>query len=114
MSDVTLDSFTTFGDLLKHLRLRARLTQDEFGLAVGYSRAHVARLEGNQRTPDVTAVKARFVEALHLQKEPALAARLDEANLNAQWAAGRTMTLEQAVAYVYVPEGGEADEPPVR
>src|SRR6185295_2020231 len=67
--DVALDSFTTFGELLRHLRLRAHLTQDEFGLAVGYSRAHVARLENGQRLPDVGAVRARFAEALHLKDE---------------------------------------------
>lgn len=52
-------SFTTFGELLKHLRQHAQMTQDEFGLAVGYSRAHIARLESNQRTPDAGAVQAR-------------------------------------------------------
>ena len=76
MSDFTPQSFATFGELLKHLRLRAHLTQDEFGLTVGYSRAHVARLESNQRTPDVSAVRARFIEALGLQQEPHLATRL--------------------------------------
>jgi transcriptional regulator with XRE-family HTH domain len=52
MSDVTLDSFTSFGELLRYLRRRARLTQDEFGLAVGYSLEHVARLENGQRWVD--------------------------------------------------------------
>jgi predicted ATPase/DNA-binding XRE family transcriptional regulator len=66
----------TFGDLLKRLRQRARLTQEELGLAVGYSRAHVARLESGQRTPDPSAVKARFLEALDLSGEPDLAERL--------------------------------------
>ena len=37
MSDATLDSFATFGALLKHLRKRARLTLRELGIAVGYS-----------------------------------------------------------------------------
>src|SRR5262245_26695811 len=78
MPDTSPNAFTTFGDLLKHLRQRTQLTQEEFGLAVGYSRAHVARLEGNQRTPAVGAVRARFVEALHLQDKPLLAARLIE------------------------------------
>jgi predicted ATPase len=78
MSDVSPNSFTTFGELLKHLRLRARLTQDEFGLAVGYSRAHVARLESGQRLPDVTMVKSVLVPALHLEHEPDLTARLVE------------------------------------
>ncbi len=62
-------SFTTFGELLKHLRQRAQMTQDEFGLAVGYSRAHIARLESNQRLPDAGAVKARFFEPLDLKPD---------------------------------------------
>ena len=36
---LSLDSFTTFGALLKYLRQRQRLTQREFGLAVGYGDA---------------------------------------------------------------------------
>jgi predicted ATPase len=71
-----LETIDTFGELLKHLRQRARLTQDEFGLAVGYSRAHVARLESNQRAPDLSIVRARFPTALGLQHESDLAARL--------------------------------------
>ena len=31
------------------------MTQDELGLAVSYSRAHIARLENNQRLPDPSA-----------------------------------------------------------
>jgi predicted ATPase len=69
-------TFTTFGDLLKHLRQRARLTQDELGLAVGYSRAHIARLESNQRSPDPANVRSRFVDALDLANEPNIATRL--------------------------------------
>ncbi len=61
--------FTTFGELLKHLRQRAQLTQDEFGLAVGYSRAHIARMESNQRLPDAGAVKARFLEPLDIRPD---------------------------------------------
>jgi non-specific serine/threonine protein kinase len=76
MSGVALDSFTTFGELLRHLRRRARLTQRELGLAVGYSEAHITRLENSQRTPDPGLVKAQFVEALGLQQEPEAAQRL--------------------------------------
>lgn len=65
----TKPAFTTFGELLKHLRQRAQLTQDEFGLAVGYSRAHIARLESNQRLPDAGAVKARFFQPLNLKPD---------------------------------------------
>lgn len=70
--------FTTFGDLLRHLRRRARMTQRDLGQAVGYSEAQIARLEGGSRLPDVVAVKGVFVEALDLKREPALAARLVE------------------------------------
>ena len=76
MANTATPTFTTFGEMLKYLRQRARLTQDELGLAVGYSRAHVARLESNQRAPDAGAVRARFVEALQLETEAALAAQL--------------------------------------
>ncbi len=67
---------TTFGDLLRHLRQRARMTQDELGLGVGYSRAHIARLENNQRLPDPSAVRARFFEPLDLKPDSPKAAQL--------------------------------------
>ena len=66
----------SFGEFLRHLRRRARLTQRELGAAVGYSEAHIARLESNQRMPDPAVVRAQFVEALHLQDEPETAAQL--------------------------------------
>ena len=71
----SLDKFATFGDLLKYLRRRERLTQLELSIAVGYSEAQITRLEKNQRLPDVTALKALFVPALHLENEPELTAR---------------------------------------
>ncbi len=37
----TPDSFATFGDLLKYLRRRERLTQLELSIAVGYSEAQI-------------------------------------------------------------------------
>lgn len=78
VSSATLDSLTTFGDLLRHLRRKARLTQREFGIAVGYSEAHVGRLESNERRPEIATVSTRFIEALDLEREPQLAARLIE------------------------------------
>ncbi len=60
---------TTFGELLRSLRQQAGLTQQEFGQAVGYSHAHVARLEGGKRLPDITAVRSLFVEALGLRPD---------------------------------------------
>lgn len=71
-------AFETFGELLRHLRLRAGLTQREFGQAVGYSDAQITRLENGQRLPDLAIVKALFVEALDLKHEPELAKQLIE------------------------------------
>jgi WD40 repeat protein/transcriptional regulator with XRE-family HTH domain len=74
----SLDSFQTFGDLLKYLRRRQRLTQLELSIAVGYSEAQIGRLENNQRRPDITALKALFIPALHIEDEPELIARFLE------------------------------------
>ena len=65
-------SFTTFGDLLKYLRRRERLTQLELSIAVGYSEGQISRLEKNLRLPDLSALKALFIPALHLEREPQL------------------------------------------
>jgi WD40 repeat protein/transcriptional regulator with XRE-family HTH domain len=71
-------SFDSFGDLLKYLRRRARLTQLELSIAVGYSESQITRLEKNQRLPDLTAIKALFIPALNLQDDPQLAAQFLE------------------------------------
>jgi transcriptional regulator with XRE-family HTH domain/DNA-binding beta-propeller fold protein YncE len=73
---LSADSFATFGDLLKYLRRRERLTQLELSIAVGYSEAQISRLEKNQRLPDLATLKALFIPALHLEHEPELSARL--------------------------------------
>ena len=72
------DSFHTFGDLLKYMRRREQLTQLELSIAVGYSETQIGKLEKNQRRPDLTALKALFVPALHLDDEPELIARFLE------------------------------------
>jgi WD40 repeat protein/transcriptional regulator with XRE-family HTH domain len=72
------ESFQTFGDLLKYLRRREHLTQLEMSIAVGYSEAQIGRLEKNQRRPDITALKALFIPALHLEDNPELTTRLLE------------------------------------
>ena len=77
-SSHSLHSFDNFGDLLKYLRRRARLTQLELSIAVGYSEAQITRLEKNQRLPDLTALKALFIPALHLEDDSQLAARFLE------------------------------------
>lgn len=73
-----LDSFTTFGDLLKYLRRRAQITQRAVGIAVGYSEAHISRLENNHLPPDLAGLVALFVPVLKLQEEPETLARLVE------------------------------------
>jgi predicted ATPase len=73
---IPVTSHDSFGALLRHLRRRARLTQRELGIAVGYSEAHIARLESGQRSPDPAVVSGQFVGALGLPGEPDLATQL--------------------------------------
>ena len=61
-----------FGEALRVLRKRARLTQDEMGRAVGYSREQIARLESGARLPDPAVVVALFVPALFERHEDVL------------------------------------------
>lgn len=68
----------TFGGYLRFLRRRARLTQTELSVAVGYSPGQISMLENGQRTPDAAAVMALFVEALGLQGDRQAAATLIE------------------------------------
>ena len=75
---IPLESFLTFGDLLKYLRRRARLTQRELSIAVGYSEAQISRLEQNLRPPDLAALTALFIPALYLEDEPVIMTRLLE------------------------------------
>jgi WD40 repeat protein/transcriptional regulator with XRE-family HTH domain/energy-coupling factor transporter ATP-binding protein EcfA2 len=77
-------SFSNFGEMLKFLRRRQQLTQLELSIAVGYSEAQISRLERNQRLPDLTAIKALFIPALHLEDEPQLAARFLELTQSAR------------------------------
>src|SRR3990172_6834379 len=75
---VTPDQFSTFGELLRHLRRQARITQRELAIAVGYSDTQISRIEQNQRVPDSTTITALFVPALYIEQEPKWVARLLE------------------------------------
>ena len=75
---VTPDQFSTFGELLRHLRRQARITQRELAIAVGYSDTQISRLEQNQRVPDAATITALFVPALYIEQEPKWVARLQE------------------------------------
>jgi transcriptional regulator with XRE-family HTH domain len=55
---------TTFGAYLRLLRRRARLTQSELGIAVGYSEGQISRLETGRRPPDLPTLIALFCPAL--------------------------------------------------
>src|SRR5690349_1646598 len=68
----------TFGDMLRYLRKRAQLTQRELAIAVGYSEAHISRLERSERLPDLSTLAALFIPALGLQDEPQTIAQLLE------------------------------------
>jgi LuxR family maltose regulon positive regulatory protein len=69
-------AFNSFGELLRYLRRRQRLTQSELATAVGYSTAQISRLEQNMRLPNPSTLEALFVPALGLEEEPELATRL--------------------------------------
>ena len=79
MSEHSGVTITTFGDLLKRLRKRAGMTQDDLAAAIGYSQSLVGALERNDRLPDVEVVIQTYLPALGLQDEPLLAAQLVEA-----------------------------------
>ncbi|MGQ0603380.1 MAG: helix-turn-helix domain-containing protein, partial [Anaerolineales bacterium] len=65
-----------FGELLRFLRRRARLSQRELSIAVGYSESQISRLENNQSAPDPATLAAVFVPALLIKDESETAARL--------------------------------------
>jgi predicted ATPase/transcriptional regulator with XRE-family HTH domain len=69
-------AFQTFGELLKSLRERARLSQRDLARLVGYHYSYMSRLESNVRLPDEITLRTRFVPALGIQDEPELIERL--------------------------------------
>lgn len=73
---LTPESFKTFGDLLRHLRIRAGLSQRDLAARVNYHYAHLNRIEKNQRMPNRAVLLARFIPALMLDDQPEWAARL--------------------------------------
>lgn len=71
-----LSATVTFGTLLKQLRKRAGLTQNDLAAALSCSVSLVSALERNQRLPDLQTVIQHYLPALGLQEEPSLAAHL--------------------------------------
>jgi predicted ATPase/DNA-binding XRE family transcriptional regulator len=64
-------SAVQFGQHLRFLRRRARLSQTELSIAVGYSDAQISRLENGRRLPDLTTLVALFLPALDLDPRSA-------------------------------------------
>ena len=73
-----MSTFNTFGDLLRHLRKRAGMTQGDFAAAAGYSISYISALEKNQRRPDPRTVAARFIPVLAVTGDRHLVDRLLE------------------------------------
>ena len=93
---IPLESFQTFGDLLKYLRRRAKLTQRELSIAVGYSEAQISRLEQNLRPPELASVMALFVPALYIDDEPEIATRLMQLAAHAR---GETLPEQGVISF---------------
>jgi predicted ATPase/DNA-binding XRE family transcriptional regulator len=55
-----MTNHTTFGQLLRHLRKRAGMTQGELAASAGYSVSFISALETNRRSPDPQIVAERF------------------------------------------------------
>jgi predicted ATPase/transcriptional regulator with XRE-family HTH domain len=76
--NITPNSFSNFGELLRYLRHRAAITQRELAIQVGYHYSYLSRIERNERFPEANMILARFVPALQVEGEPEWAARLVE------------------------------------
>jgi len=59
-----MTSAATFGELLRHLRKRAGLTQSELAAAAGCSVSTISALETGQRRPDAKMVRQQLAPAL--------------------------------------------------
>ena len=106
-----------FGALLRQLRRRAGMTQTDLAAAAGYSVSFISSLEKGDRLPDVAVVAERFVPALALQDDMALAARLVEAAIAARGQARPisvtvTRSVTVAVEEVELPESAWLPAPP--
>jgi predicted ATPase len=72
----TSAAHATFGDLLRHLRRQAYMTQRDLALATGYSIGQICRFEQNHCVPDLSTLTARFLPALVQEGDTATAERL--------------------------------------
>lgn len=70
--------FQTFGDLLRYLRERARLSQRDLAQRVGYHYSYLSRLEKNVRAPDELILRTRFIPALRIENDHVWVERMFE------------------------------------
>src|SRR4051794_16649887 len=66
----------SFGELLRHLRRQAYMTQRDLALATGYSIGQICRFEQNQCVPDLPTLTARFLPTLVQASDTATMERL--------------------------------------
>jgi predicted ATPase/transcriptional regulator with XRE-family HTH domain len=69
---------TTFGEVLRHLRKRAGLTQGDLAAAAGCSVSYISALETGQRRPDAGMVRTQLAPALAAAGDARLLDRLQE------------------------------------
>jgi non-specific serine/threonine protein kinase len=77
MIEYAQSQFTSFGLLLRHLRVQAGFTQKQLGDLVGYTESQISRLERDERQPNPHWVTGRLAPMLKIEA-PALERRLIE------------------------------------
>jgi len=93
--------------LLRDLRRRSGMTQEELAQRLGYSRSMVAALETDRRHPDVNAVVDIFVPALNLLNSPDFALQLVSLAAEARQLSTPALTLPQHRPLLPVPTDAE-------
>ncbi len=101
----------TFGELLRHLRRRAGMTQGQLALLVGFSIAQVSRLEQGERLPDLAILMEKFLPVLALEEEPLLAQELLTLAAAARGERAPILTITQQRISATVEEISLVDDP---
>lgn len=102
MKNTSYDPTASFGDFLRFLRRRARLTQTQLSVIVGYSPGQISMLENGQRIPDIAAVAALFVPALGIEGDGQTTAQLLQL---AQATSNGPLTVKSAALRSHTTEG---------
>jgi transcriptional regulator with XRE-family HTH domain len=107
------DRFASFGSFLQFLRRRVRKSLRDLALAVGYSEAHISRIErGERQPPDRAMLLTWFVPALELEQAPELTARLLELAERARQTAPREAAFPRHAPSVPAAPSTPVLEPP--